>query len=74
VLKAPARSSKRYGLRVANVFHAGDGNMHPLILYNVNDPAEQVKADAPATTFSSSASTSAAASPASTASASRSAT
>ena len=26
-----------YGLRVANVFHAGDGNMHPLILYNVND-------------------------------------
>jgi FAD/FMN-containing dehydrogenase len=29
-----------YGLRVANVFHAGDGNMHPLILYNVNDPAE----------------------------------
>ena len=27
------------GLRVANVFHAGDGNMHPLILYNVNDPA-----------------------------------
>jgi glycolate oxidase len=35
-----------YGLRVANVFHAGDGNMHPLILYNVNDPAEQAKAEA----------------------------
>jgi glycolate oxidase len=34
-----------YGLRVANVFHAGDGNMHPLILYNVNDPAEQEKAE-----------------------------
>ena len=34
-----------YGLRVANVFHAGDGNMHPLILYNVNDPAEQRKAE-----------------------------
>jgi glycolate oxidase len=33
------------GLRVANVFHAGDGNMHPLILYNVNDPAEQEKAE-----------------------------
>ncbi len=32
------RSSKSYGLRVANVFHAGDGNLHPLILYNVNDP------------------------------------
>ena len=26
-----------FGLRVANVFHAGDGNMHPLVLYNVND-------------------------------------
>ena len=35
-----------YGLRVANVFHAGDGNMHPLILYNVNDDAEQAKAEA----------------------------
>ena len=33
------------GLRVANVFHAGDGNMHPLILYNVNDPLEQEKAE-----------------------------
>jgi glycolate oxidase len=35
-----------YGLRVANVFHAGDGNMHPLILYNVNDPNEKEKAEA----------------------------
>jgi len=35
-----------YGLRVANVFHAGDGNMHPLVLYNVNDEAEQAKAEA----------------------------
>ena len=35
-----------YGLRVANVFHAGDGNMHPLILYDVNDPAEAEKAEA----------------------------
>jgi glycolate oxidase len=34
-----------YGLRVANVFHAGDGNMHPLILYNVNDPDEKDKAE-----------------------------
>ena len=34
-----------YGLRVANVFHAGDGNMHPLILYNVNDPVEAAKAE-----------------------------
>ncbi|MCB1503260.1 MAG: FAD-binding oxidoreductase, partial [Bauldia sp.] len=26
-------------------FHAGDGNLHPLVLYNMNDPAEQVKAE-----------------------------
>jgi glycolate oxidase len=37
---------KSYGLRVANVFHAGDGNLHPLILYNVNDPEEAHKAEA----------------------------
>ena len=37
---------KSYGLRVANVFHAGDGNLHPLILYNVNDPDEARKAEA----------------------------
>jgi glycolate oxidase len=36
---------KHYGLRVANVFHAGDGNLHPLILYNVNDPEEAHKAE-----------------------------
>ncbi len=35
----------RHGLRVANVFHAGDGNLHPLILYNINDAAEQEKAE-----------------------------
>ena len=34
-----------FGLRVANVFHAGDGNMHPLILYNINDDEERVKAE-----------------------------
>jgi glycolate oxidase len=33
------------GLRVANVFHAGDGNLHPLVLYNINDPVEQEKAE-----------------------------
>ena len=33
------------GLRVANVFHAGDGNLHPLVLYNINDPVEQAKAE-----------------------------
>jgi glycolate oxidase len=35
-----------HGLRVANVFHAGDGNLHPLVLYNINDPVEQEKAEA----------------------------
>ena len=34
-----------YGLRVANVFHAGDGNLHPLILFNANDPEDQAKAE-----------------------------
>src|SRR5271167_1502938 len=34
-----------FGLRVANVFHAGDGNMHPLVLYNCNDPVQQAKAE-----------------------------
>ena len=36
---------KQYGLRVANVFHAGDGNLHPLILYDVNDPEDARKAE-----------------------------
>ncbi len=35
----------RYGLRVANIFHAGDGNLHPLILYDANDPAQAEKAE-----------------------------
>ena len=34
-----------YGLRVSNIFHAGDGNLHPLILYNANDPDELLKAE-----------------------------
>ncbi|MDH7796579.1 MULTISPECIES: FAD-linked oxidase C-terminal domain-containing protein [unclassified Beijerinckia] len=46
VLKRTGEIVASYGLRVANVFHAGDGNMHPLILYNVNDPTEQAKAEA----------------------------
>ena len=45
VLKGTAEIVQSYGLRVANVFHAGDGNMHPLILYNCNDPVEQAKAE-----------------------------
>ena len=40
VLKAMADLSKEYELPVANVFHAGDGNLHPLILYDANIPGE----------------------------------
>ena len=40
VLKYMATLSTKYGLRVANVFHAGDGNLHPLILYDANQPGE----------------------------------
>ena len=34
--------SKKYGLRIGNIFHAGDGNLHPLILFDARDP-EQLK-------------------------------
>tara|TARA_Y100000590_G_scaffold291149_1_gene327868 strand:- start:3617 stop:5113 length:1497 start_codon:yes stop_codon:yes gene_type:complete len=37
VLKEIGRLSKKYGLPVANAFHAGDGNLHPLIMYDAND-------------------------------------
>src|SRR3546814_8730934 len=37
--------SRKYGLRVANVFHAGDGNLHPLILYDANNPGELARAE-----------------------------
>jgi glycolate oxidase len=37
--------SKHYGLRVANVFHAGDGNLHPLILFDANVPDELDRAE-----------------------------
>ncbi len=46
VLRKTSEIIDRYGLRVANVFHAGDGNMHPLILYNINDPEDAAKAEA----------------------------
>ncbi len=45
VLSAIAASAEKYGLRVANVFHAGDGNLHPLILYNADVPGELQKAE-----------------------------
>ncbi|VAW17670.1 Glycolate dehydrogenase, subunit GlcD [hydrothermal vent metagenome] len=40
VLERMAEMSSRYGLRVANVFHAGDGNLHPLILYDAGIDGE----------------------------------
>jgi len=40
VLRGIARYSSESGLRIANVFHAGDGNLHPLILYDANRPGE----------------------------------
>ena len=39
------RLSAKYGIRVANVFHAGDGNLHPLILYNGQAPGEYERAE-----------------------------
>lgn len=45
VLKQIAQLSQQYGLAVANVFHAGDGNLHPLILYNANNEGELEKAE-----------------------------
>ncbi|WP_299842976.1 FAD-linked oxidase C-terminal domain-containing protein [uncultured Paracoccus sp.] len=38
--------SRQHGLEVANVFHAGDGNMHPLILFNANTPGDLARAEA----------------------------
>lgn len=40
VLARIEQLSQEYGLRIANVFHAGDGNLHPLILYDANKPGE----------------------------------
>lgn len=45
VLAGMRRLSDQYGLSVANVFHAGDGNLHPLILYDANVPGELQKAE-----------------------------
>ncbi len=46
VLLTIAGLSEEYGLPVANVFHAGDGNLHPLILYDANAPGELARAEA----------------------------
>jgi glycolate oxidase len=46
VLRGMEAMSKTYGLRVANVFHAGDGNLHPLIMFDANVAGELDKAEA----------------------------
>ncbi|MBU2358836.1 MAG: FAD-binding protein [Alphaproteobacteria bacterium] len=46
VLDRIRQMSAEYGLDVANVFHAGDGNMHPLILYNANTPGDLERCEA----------------------------
>jgi glycolate oxidase len=45
VLSRTAELSDKYGLGVANVFHAGDGNLHPLIMYDSNKPGELERAE-----------------------------
>ena len=45
MLRRTAELSEKHGLRVANVFHAGDGNLHPLILYDANKPGELERAE-----------------------------
>ena len=45
VLQRTRELSVKYGLRCANVFHAGDGNLHPLILYDANKPGELERAE-----------------------------
>jgi glycolate oxidase len=46
VLTGIERMEVKYGLRCANVFHAGDGNLHPLILFDANQPDELQRAEA----------------------------
>ncbi len=46
VLRRIGEMSKEFGLDVANVFHAGDGNMHPLILFDANKPGDLERCEA----------------------------
>src|SRR5450830_226966 len=46
VLLGIAQMEQKYGLRCANVFHAGDGNLHPLIMFDANQPGEFERAEA----------------------------
>jgi glycolate oxidase len=45
MLAAIADICAKHELRVANIFHAGDGNLHPLVIYNANDPGEAQRAE-----------------------------
>jgi glycolate oxidase len=45
VLEAIEQMEERYGLRCMNVFHAGDGNLHPVILFDANEPGSWERAD-----------------------------
>jgi glycolate oxidase len=45
VLKAIGEMERKYQLRCANVFHAGDGNLHPLIMFDANDPDSVLRAE-----------------------------
>jgi glycolate oxidase len=45
VLRRIGEICSHHKLRVANIFHAGDGNLHPLILYNANDPEDGLRAE-----------------------------
>jgi len=45
VLGEMARLSREHGLRVANVFHAGDGNLHPLVLYDAEQEGQAERAE-----------------------------
>ena len=45
VLVRIAEICSAYGLKVANIFHAGDGNLHPLILYDANNADEMLRAE-----------------------------
>ena len=45
VLRRIGEMSDQYGLKVANIFHAGDGNLHPLIMFDANDPSSFAKAE-----------------------------
>jgi len=45
VLRRIGEMSDEYGLKVANIFHAGDGNLHPLIMFDANDPSSGAAAE-----------------------------